>query len=161
MEKKESGEKILNTNRKAYHDYQILEKIESGICLQGTEIKSLRCKSCNLSEAYVRIDRGEAWLCQMEIPLYPFGNIANHEPFRKRKLLLHDREIERIETAIELQNLSCVPIQVHLKHGRAKILLGIGKGKKLIDKRETLKKKSATREIERATKNVNSGRKSY
>ena len=154
MEKKDSGEKILNTNRKAYHDYQILEKIESGICLKGTEIKSLRSKSCNLSEAYVRINDGEAWLCQMEIPLYPFGNITNHEPFRKRKLLLHKKEIERIEEATERKNLSCIPVQVHLKQGRAKIVLGIGKGKKLIDKRESIKKKAVTREIERATKNV-------
>ncbi len=149
---KNTGEKILNTNRKAYHDYQILEKIESGICLKGTEIKSLRSKSCNLSEAYVRIHEGEAWLCQMEIALYPFGNIANHEPFRKRKLLLHKNEIERIQKAIEQKNLSCIPIQVYLKHGNAKILLGIGQGKKLIDKRESIKKKDVTREIQRATK---------
>jgi SsrA-binding protein len=153
MEKKESGNKILNTNRRAYHDYQIFEKIESGICLKGTEIKSLRSKACNVSEAYVRIQEGEAWLCQMEIPLYPFGNSVNHEPFRKRKLLLHKNEITHIEKEIEQKNLSCIPIQIHLKGGRAKILLGIGKGKQQIDKRENIKKKDVTREIQRVLKN--------
>ena len=142
-------------NRKAYFNYQILEDMECGLCLQGTEIKSLRVQGCNLNESYVRIQESEAWLCQCEIPIYKYGTYANHDPVRKRKLLLHRKEINRLHHEIEAKNLSCIPLKIYLKNGKAKVLIGIGKSKKLYDKRQAVKKKSEEKEIARATKHFN------
>lgn len=147
--------KIINKNRKAYFDYSIDEKIECGICLTGTEIKSLRVKGCNVSDSFLMIKDGEAWLYKMEIPIYPFGNILNHDPFRKRKLLMHKKQIHRLEDDISRKNLSAIPIEVYLKNGLAKILIGIGKGKKLSDKRENIKKRLSEKDISRAVKRTN------
>jgi SsrA-binding protein len=145
-------EKSLSTNRSAYHDYLIEENLEAGIVLKGTEIKSLRTQGCHLNESFVRLEDGEAWICQMDIPEYAYGNYANHDPKAKRKLLLHKREILHLRKELEIRNLSCIPLKIYLKKGIAKVLLGIGKGKKLYDKRQSLKKHSEEREIARVVK---------
>jgi len=145
-------EKAINSNKKAYFNYQILEKIECGIQLKGTEIKSLRTQGCNLTESYVKIQNNEAFICQMEIPLYKYGNIENHDPFRKRKLLLHKKEINHINNDMDRQTLSCVPLKIYLKRGLAKVLIGLGKSKKLHDKRDSIKKREANKDINRAMK---------
>ena len=152
MSENEKDFKVVNTNRKAYFNYQFDEKIEAGLCLLGTEIKAIRIQGCNLQESFIRIENGEAWVCQMEIPLYRFGNLQNHEPFRKRKLLLHSREIHHLEVEMERNNKSCIPLRLFIKHGLAKMEIGLGKGKKLQDKRESLRKKSDEREMQRAVK---------
>ena len=146
----------LVSNKKAYFHYEIIETYEAGIKLLGTEIKSLRHTGCNLSEAYVRITRSkEAFLYQVDIPGYAFGNRTNHDPRRPRKLLLHKREIQALQDALEKKQLSCVPIQIHLKRGLGKVLIGVGKPKKTYDKRHSLKKKDAMREVDRVTKSKN------
>jgi SsrA-binding protein len=146
---------ILSHNRKARFDYEILDTLEAGIRLAGTEIKSLRLHGCNLRESFVKIEGKEAWLFQMEIPLYEHGSIDNHEPFRKRKLLMHKSEIMQLRARIERKGFSCVPLKVYLKNGRAKVLLGTGRGKKRVDKRQDLKKKNAEQEIKRQMKAAN------
>jgi len=152
---KTEKEKAINSNKKAYFNYQIMEKIECGIQLKGTEIKALRIQGCNLSESYVKIQNKEAFICQMEIPLYKYGNIENHEPFRKRKLLLHKKEIAHINNEMERQTLSCIPLKIYLTRGLAKVLIGMGKGKKLHDKRDSIKKREANKDINRAMKYQN------
>ncbi|MBN2143502.1 MAG: SsrA-binding protein SmpB [Candidatus Aureabacteria bacterium] len=145
-------EKIISTNRRVYHDYLISENLEAGLCLKGTEIKSLRTQGCRLNESFVLLENGEAWLCQMEIPEYAFGNRENHEPMAKRKLLLHKRQLTHLKKELEIKNLSCIPLKIYLKRGLAKVLLGIGRGKKLYDKRQRIKKRAVDREIARETK---------
>lgn len=150
------AEKLLATNPSAKADYAIDETVEAGLVLTGTEIKSLRQQAPNLRDSFVEI-RGssgalEAWLVNTHIAPYTHGNIWNHEPLRKRKLLLHRRQIDRIHGAITRESLSVVPLRMYLKDGRAKIELGLGKGKRKYDKREDLKKKSALREMEQAMK---------
>lgn len=152
MSENETDFKVINTNRKAFFNYQFDEKIEAGICLLGTEIKAIRIQGCNLQESFIRIENGQAWVCQMEIPLYRFGNLQNHEPFRKRKLLLHRAQIRHLEVEEARNNMSCIPLRLFIKHGLAKIEIGIGKGKKQQDKRESLRKKSDEREMQRAVK---------
>jgi len=143
---------VIQHNRKANHHYHITETMESGLCLLGTEIKSLRTKGCNLTEAFVRLKKNEVYVMQMEIPQYEYGHQQNHDPRRPRKLLLKKREIQQLEIALEKKQLTCVPLKLYLKRGLAKLLIGIGRSKKLYDKRESLKKKDAQREIERATR---------
>ncbi|EKD28381.1 MAG: SsrA-binding protein [uncultured bacterium] len=149
------SDKVINTNRKANFDYTIEQTIECGIILKGTEIKSLRVQGCNLNDSYIKINKSEAWLCQMEIPCYKFGNIENHDPFRLRKLLMHKKEIVFLQDSIERKGLACVPLKIYLKKGLAKVLIGIGKGKKLYDKRQSIKKKDVQKEIDRVKKSVN------
>lgn len=150
----ESHVKIISTNKKAHFQYQIEKKLECGICLLGTEIKSLRVHGCNLKEGYVRFSNNEVFVYQMEIPQYKFGTHENHEPFRKRKLLLHKTEILMLKKEIERKSYSCIPLKIYLKNGRAKVVIGIGKGKRLYDKRETIKKRDVQKEILRATKRL-------
>lgn len=149
---KGDGEKILATNPNAYSNYFIEEVFEAGMVLTGTEIKSLRNEAPNLRDAYVEIrsSRGtlEAWLLNAHIGPYSHGNIWNHEALRGRKLLLHAYQIERLYGSVNQKGMTLVPTRIYLKKGRAKIELGLGKGKKKHDKRETLKKKAADREIE-------------
>ena len=136
-------------NKKARFDYFIDEEIEAGIVLQGTEIKSIRNGSANLKDSYAIIKNGEAFLLNMYIAPYKEGNIFNHEETSTRKLLLHKKEILKIKNKLDIEGYALFPIKVYLSRGKAKVLLGIGKGKKLYDKRETIKKRDQDREIKK------------
>ena len=145
-------EKIIATNRKAYHDYFIQETYEAGISLLGTEVKSLREGRSNLKESYAIIKDSEAFLLNCHISPYSHGNIQNHEPSRTRKLLLHKKEIDRLWGNISQKGLTLIPLKIYFKRGRAKVELGLGKGKRQYEKRATIKEKEARREIERHLK---------
>ncbi len=142
----------LVSNRKAHHNYEILETLESGIVLLGTEIKSLRDHGGNLQEAYVVFHRREAFLKNSSIAPYKFGNIYNHEERRERKLLLHKRELLRLKSVIDEKGLTIIPLGMYLKHGLVKVRLGIAKGKKAYDKRASLKARQDKREMDRSMK---------
>ena len=142
----------LVSNRKAHHNYEILETLESGIVLLGTEIKSLRDHGGNLQEAYVVFHRGEAYLKNSSISPYKFGNIYNHEERRERKLLLHKRELLRLKSIIDEKGLTIIPLGRYLKHGLVKVRLGVAKGKKAYDKRASLKARQDKREMDRSMK---------
>ena len=144
----------LAANRKAYHNYEILETFEAGIVLTGTEVKSLRNHGGNLQEGYVKVSRGALWLVGASIAPYAFGSIYNHEERRDRKLLLHKREIAQLEEAVIKKGLSLVPIALYLKKGKIKIKIAIARGKKQYDKRKSLMEKEKKREIDRAMKNL-------
>ena len=147
--------KVIAQNKKAGFDYFIEETIEAGIVLQGTEIKSARNGKVQLKESFVRIRNGEAWISNMHISPYDQGNQFNHDPTRSRKLLLHKKQITDLEAQSKVQGSAIIPLKMYLKDGFAKILLGVGKGKKNYDKREDLKKKDAKRQIDRAIKEYN------
>ncbi len=136
-------------NRKANFDYQMEEKIEAGIALTGTEIKSVRDGKANLKDSYAIIRRGEVYLLNMHISAYKEGNIFNHKETRTRKLLLHKKEILKLENKVRLEGYTLVPLKLYFKGSYAKILLGVGKGKKVYDKRESIKKKDQLREIQK------------
>jgi SsrA-binding protein len=141
--------KLVANNKKAYHDYFILEKYECGIELFGTEVKSLREGKCSIKEAYVNIEKGEVYVEGMNVSPYEHGNIMNKDPLRTRKLLLHKQEIMKLAGQIAIKGYTLVPLQVYFKNGRAKVEIGLAKGKKLYDKREDKLKKDQTRETER------------
>ncbi|MCQ2499132.1 MAG: SsrA-binding protein SmpB [Lachnospiraceae bacterium] len=141
--------KLIANNKKAYHDYFIEEKYEAGLELAGTEVKSLRLGKCSIKEAFVRIINGEVFVCGMNISPYEKGNIFNKDPLRVRKLLLHKYEIRKLIGASSETGYTIMPLQVYFKDGRAKIEIGLAKGKKLYDKRQDLKKKDTRREVER------------
>lgn len=145
--------KELASNRKASYQYEILDTFEAGISLFGTEIKSLRENGGNLQEAYISVDRGELWLLNATIAPYRFGSVYNHEEKRKRKLLVHKKEIVKIDSAIREKGLTCIPLKLYLKNGKAKVKIALAKGKKLHDKRESIKEKEDTRNIQRMLKN--------
>ena len=147
-----SGKKILATNKKARHDYFIDEVFECGIELKGTEVKSIRQGRVNLKEGYASVDNSEVFLKQVHISPYDQGNRFNVDPLRTRKLLLHKSEIRKLIGATTVKGYSLVPMSMYLKNGRVKLELGLGKGKKLYDKRQDLAKKDAMRRIERETK---------
>jgi SsrA-binding protein len=147
-----AGEKIIASNRKAFRDYVIEAKYESGIELKGTEVKSLREGGGNLTDSYARIEDGEVYLHHFNISPYKFGNIQNHDPKRKKRLLLHKKEIDRLFTKTEERGFVLIPTRVYFKRGYVKVELGLGRGKKLYDKREDIKKKEAKRSIEQAMK---------
>ncbi len=136
-------------NARVHRDYFVEEKIEAGIVLTGTELKSIRNGRAQIGEAYARVDRGEAFLHNAHIDEYAFGNIHNHDPRRRRKLLLHRREIGRLAGAVAREGKALVPVRFYFKKGLVKVELAVCTGKKLYDKRETLKKKAQMREIER------------
>ncbi len=140
-------------NRKAHFDYFILEEIECGIALLGTEIKSIRKGSCNIKDSYAVIKNKEVYVLNMFISHYKEGNIFNHEERRTRKLLLHKSEINKLEQKIELQGYTLIPLKVYLKDGKAKVLLGVCKGKKNYDKRQTIKERELQRETSKILKN--------
>jgi SsrA-binding protein len=142
----------LVSNRKAHHNYEILETLESGIVLLGTEIKSLRDHGGNLQDSYVVFHRGEAYLKNSSISPYKFGNIYNHEERRERKLLLHKRELLRLKSVIDEKGLTIIPLSMYLKHGLVKVRLGVAKGKKAYDKRASLKARQDKREMDRSMK---------
>ena len=145
--------KLVANNKKAYHDYFIEEKYEAGIELFGTEVKSIRQGKCSIKEAYVSIDNGEAFVEGMNISPYEKGNIFNREPLRKRRLLLHKREIMKLAGQVQAKGYTLMPLQVYFKNGRVKIEIGLARGKKLYDKRDDLKKKAMKRETERDFRN--------
>lgn len=139
-------------NRKAYHNYTIEDTYEAGLVLKGTEVKSLRQGKANFTDSFVFVDRGEAWLRDMYIKPFEHGSYQNHDPRRKRKLLLHKRQIEEIEKATNQQGYTVVPLKLYFKQGYAKVLIGLAKGKKQFDKRQDIKEKDMKREIERKFK---------
>lgn len=149
------GIKVIATNKKAYHDYYIEETFEAGLVLTGTEVKSIRAGKVNLKESFCRIKDGEAFINNMNISPYDFGNRENHDPTRMRKLLLHHAEIDKLIRITEQKGLALVPTRIYFKDNHAKLEIGVGRGKKLHDKRQTLKQKEASREMDRAIKNVN------
>jgi len=140
------------TNRKAYHDYYIEETIEAGMALLGTEVKSLRLGLASLTDSYAIVKTGEIFLLNANISLYPHGNITNHEPLRTRKLLLHREEIRKLTSKITQKGFTLIPLKFYFQRGKAKVLIGLAKGKKTYDKRETIKEKESKREVERAIK---------
>ena len=147
-----AGEKIITSNKKAFHDYVIEAKCEAGIELKGTEVKSLRQGGGNLTDSYARIENGEVYLYHFNINPYKFGNIQNHDPKRKKKLLLHKQEIKRLYIKTEERGYALIPTRIYFKRGYVKVELGLGRGKKLYDKREEIKKKEARRSIEQIMK---------
>ncbi len=144
--------KELVSNRRAYHNFEILESFEAGVALQGTEIKSLRASGGSLQEAYVRIIRDELWLIGASIAPYKYGNINNHEERRDRKLLVHKRELLRLSVQTREKGMALVPLSLYLKEGRIKCKFGIAKGKKKHDKRTAIMDREKKREMDRATK---------
>ncbi|AHF08208.1 SsrA-binding protein SmpB [Desulfitobacterium metallireducens] len=151
------GIKVISENKKAYHDYFVEEKLEAGIILTGTEIKSIRNSRVNLKDSYARIDNGEVWLYQMHISPYEQGNRYNHDPLRKRKLLLNHSEIIKLVGKIQLQGLTLIPTRIYLRKGMAKIELGVCKGKKNYDKRDAIAERDAKRDIERTLRDRQKG----
>ena len=141
--------KIISVNRQAYHDYFVERTIEAGISLVGTEIKSIRDGKVNLRGSYAIARNGELWLENAHIAIYDHGNRYNHEPLRNRKLLLHRREIEQLQAKVATKGLTLIPLKLYLKGGKAKIELGLCRGKKLYDKREAIAERDVKREIER------------
>lgn len=152
MAGKKEGIKLVANNKKAYHEYFIEEKYEAGLALVGTEVKSLREGKCSIKEAYINIDKGEAYIVGMNISPYEKGNIFNRDPLRVRKLLLHKYEINKLVGGSAQQGYTIMPLQVYFKDGLAKIEIGLAKGKKLYDKREAIAKKDQRRELEREFK---------
>lgn len=150
MEKKENN--TVATNKKAYHDYFVLEKYEAGIELFGTEIKSIRAGRVNLKDSFCSVDDGEMFVIGMHISPYEMGNRFNRDPLRKKKLLLHKKEIMKLFGESQQQGLSIIPLELYIKNGRAKLSIGLCKGKKLYDKRAVQAKKDANRTIERTLK---------
>jgi SsrA-binding protein len=136
-------------NPKATHDYHILDTFEAGLVLTGTEVKSLRRRGASIKEAYARISRGELWVEQLTITPYEQGNRYNHDPMRSRKLLMHRREIERLIGAVEREGLALIPLELYFVRGRAKLTLALARGKKAHDKRESLRRREAEREVAR------------
>lgn len=152
MDPKNDTIQVIARNKKAYHDYFVLDTYEAGIELYGTEIKSIRRGRVNLKDSYCGVDNGEMFALGMHISPYEQGNIFNRDPMRRKRLLLHKREILRLFQQSQQQGLSIVPLELYIKNGRAKLQIGLCKGKKLHDKRETAAKKDAQRAIERAMK---------
>lgn len=146
------SKKIISTNKKAFHDFSILERYTAGMVLSGTEIKSIRSGRINLKDSYAHIDNGEIWIHKMHISPYEQGNRYNHDPERIRKLLLTKQEIRKLIGTTKESGITLVPLELFLENGWAKLEIGVAKAKKLHDKRDTLIKKTTDREIERAIK---------
>lgn len=155
MAEKKLNTKTIARNKKAHHDYFIIEKYEAGIELFGTEVKSVRLGKINIGDAYVSISNGEAIIKGMNISPYEFGNIFNRDPLRERRLLLHKSEIRKLAGQIQIQGYSLVPLAVYLKGSLVKVSIALAKGKKQYDKRDDIAKRDAKRNAERAIKNYN------
>lgn len=152
LKKSSSSIKIVCDNRKARFNYQLQDKFEAGMVLTGSEVKSLRLGKANLTDAYADIRNNEAWLMQSHIEPYEKGGYANHEPKRKRKLLIHKDEIKRLIGKTQQKGLSLIPLKIYFKNGRAKVELALGSGKKAHDKRQSIKEREVSREMARAMK---------
>jgi SsrA-binding protein len=144
--------KVVSVNRQAYHDYAVEESYEAGIVLTGTEIKSVRAGKVNLRGAFARVKNGEVWLENSHIAVYDQGTYMNHEPLRQRKLLLHRRQINQLIGKVQTKGLTLIPLKLYLKGDHAKVELGLCRGKKLYDKRESIAEREAQREMARAVK---------
>jgi SsrA-binding protein len=149
-DREHDNERLIAQNRRSRFEYEVLDTLECGIVLVGSEVKSLRVGKMTLEDAYARVKSGEVWLMGCDIPEYEKANRMNHQPKRPRKLLMHRREVRKFANRAMEQGLTLVPLKMYFKEGRAKLLLGLCKGKKLHDKRETLKKRDTQRDIERA-----------
>ncbi len=154
MSRKSAGEegKVVASNRKAYHDYFLEDTYEAGIVLTGTEIKSVRAGRVNLRDGFVQIRQGEAWLVNVHISPYDFGNRENHEPRRDRKLLLHRQEIRKLQSKVSERGWTIVPLKMYLKDGRAKVEIALVRGKRLYDKKDAIAERDADRELRRTIK---------
>jgi len=152
------GEKLICQNKKAWHNYFIEDKYQAGISLLGSEVKSLREGKVNLGDSYGDIKRGEVFLVDAHISPYPQANRLNHDPLRTRKLLLHKREIQRLIGKVQERGFTLIPLRLYFSNGKVKVELGLAKGKKLFDKRETLKRKTMEREMERGRKGFDGDR---
>jgi SsrA-binding protein len=148
----QQGTKTIAQNRKAFHDYFVEEKVECGIALFGTEVKSIRQGKVNLKESWAQIRKGEVWVEGMHISPYEQGNIFNRDPMRPKKLLLHRNEIRKLDGQVMKQGFTLIPLEMYLKDGRVKVMLGLCKGKQLHDKRDSIARKDSDREIRRALK---------
>ena len=153
----DKGHKLVANNKKASHDYFFEDIYEAGICLAGTEVKSMRMGKCSIKEAFIRLDKGEAYIYQMHVSPYEKGNIMNKDPIRPRKLLLHKSEIRKLEGRIKEKGYTIMPLKVYFKGSLVKIEIGLARGKKLYDKRQDIAKKDAKREAERDFKVRNLG----
>ena len=153
------GDRAIATNRRARHEYEILETLEAGLVLRGTEVKSLRAGQVNFKDSYATVRNGEIWLLGCHISPYSHGTDANHDPERDRKLLLHAREITRLTGKIAERGLTLVPLKLYFKSGRAKLEIGLARGKKLHDKRSALREREVQREMDRAARDVQRGRR--
>lgn len=150
-----SGNRLVANNKKAYFDYFIEDKYEAGLVLHGTEVKSIRMGKCSIKEAYIQIQNGEVFIINMNITPYEKGNIFNKDPLRPKKLLLHKGEIDKLAGQISIKGYTLVPLQVYLKYGKVKMEIGLGKGKKNYDKRDTIAKKDQQREAQKEFKSRN------
>src|SRR5436309_5565817 len=150
--KETSGDRPIATNRRARHEYEILETVEAGLVLRGTEVKSLRAGQVNFKASYASVRNGEGWLLGCHISPYSHGTDANHDPERDRKPLLHKRELSRLSGKISERGLTMVPLRLYFKDGRAKVELGLARGKKLHDKRSTLREREVRREMDKAAR---------
>jgi len=144
--------KTITVNRKARHEYHILETYEAGLSLVGTEVKSMRANKANLTDAYAQLKDGEVWLVNAHVNVYDHGNINNHDPLRRRKLLLHKSEIRKMKKATDEKGLTLVPLQMYFKDGKAKVEIAVAKGKKIHDKRQDIANKDMQREMQRKIK---------
>jgi SsrA-binding protein len=153
----EPRDRAIATNRRARHEYSILETFEAGVVLRGTEVKSLRAGLVNFKDSYATVRNGEVWLLGCHINPYSHGTDANHDPERDRKLLLHAKEISRLSGKVAERGLTLIPLKLYFKSGRAKLELGLGRGKKLHDKRSTLREREVKREMDRAARDGRRG----
>ncbi|MBR1771087.1 MAG: SsrA-binding protein SmpB [Lachnospiraceae bacterium] len=151
MAQKET-QKLIANNKKAYHDYFIEETYEAGVALHGTEVKSMRMGKCSIKESFIRIENGEVFVYGMHVSPYEMGNIFNKDPLRVKKLLLHRQEINKLSGRVQEKGYTLVPLQVYFKDGKVKVEIGLARGKKLYDKRESIARKDARRETEREFK---------
>ena len=152
---KQTGTKIVAQNKRARHDYFVLETWEAGIELKGTEVKSIRLGQCNLKDCYGTVKDGELWVYGMHISPYDFGNVYNHDPLRTRRLLMHRREIDRLLGKVKERGYALVPLKLYFKHGRVKMELALATGKKNYDKRRDMAERDAKRELQRVVKERN------
>jgi SsrA-binding protein len=157
MPSQEPLDRAIATNRRARHEYSILETFEAGVVLRGTEVKSLRAGLVNFKDSYATVRNGEVWWLGCHINPYSHGTDANHDPERDRKLLLHAKEISRLSGTVAERGLTLIPLKLYFKSGRAKLELGLGRGKKLHDKRSTLREREVKREMDRAARDVRRG----
>ena len=153
----DGGDRTIATNRRARHEYHILETVEAGLVLRGTEVKSLRAGGVNFKDSYATIRSGEGWLLGCHITPYSHGTDANHEPERDRKLLLHKRELSRLSGKISERGLTLVPLRLYFRAGRAKVELGLARGKKLHDKRSALREREVRREMDKSVRAARRG----
>ena len=152
MAKEKEPQKLIANNKKAYHEYFIEETYEAGISLHGTEVKSMRMGKCSIKESFVRIENNEVWVYGMHISPYEKGNIFNRDPLRPKKLLMHKAQIRKLTGQLAEKGFTLVPLQVYFKDGRAKVEIGLARGKKLYDKRQDIAKKDQRREVEKEMK---------